>query len=90
MGLLTFSMNPRREILIETLQNHPDYKGFTKADLLEAGLQNLSHQIIHPDEKKNKEYPEIQNDLEWKSFYSKKMTLAEYKILDEIINTLKC
>ena len=82
MGLLTFSMNPRREMLIETLQNHPDYNKFTKADLLEAGLRDLVYQLTNNEKKIPTEYPELSNELEWKKFYSKKTTLAEYKTLD--------
>ncbi len=88
MGLLTFTMTKNRENLFDLLSNHPDYNGFTKADLLEAGLQILLHQTREDKEEVKETRPRFLDEKEFKAFYEKPMTKEEFKKIDEFVNQL--
>ncbi len=88
MGLLTFTMTKKREDLLETLKNHSDYSELTKADLLEAGLEQLLYNIKQPTKEETAKFPDFLDEKAWKQYYAKDMTPQEFKELDYFINFL--
>ncbi len=86
MSILSFSITKGRENLFDLLSNHPDYSGFTKADLLEAGLNLLLQQTREEKQETKESRPYFLDDKAVKEFYEKPMTKEEFKKIDAFIN----
>lgn len=88
MTMFSWNITPTRQMLIETIENHPNYKEFSRADLLEIGLKMISVDIRDPENKNEDEALLVLDEKKIKQLYSKPMTKQEYKAIDRVVNTL--